>query len=76
MAVSSSGLSVQSCNRANRSDWQMRVLGEPQGLQAPIVDHLSEPTWCRGIDGGELAIPIFMPSTPSIRPWQHRTGPG
>jgi hypothetical protein len=31
----------------------MRVLGEPQGLQAPIVDHLSEPTWCRGIDGGE-----------------------
>jgi hypothetical protein len=31
----------------------MRVLGEPQGFQATILDHLSESTWCRGVDGGE-----------------------
>lgn len=44
-------------------DRQMRVLGEPQGLQATILDHLTEATWCRGV--GNIAIPIFMPSTPS-----------
>jgi len=31
----------------------MRVLGEPQGLQAMVLDHPTEPTWCRGVDGGD-----------------------
>jgi hypothetical protein len=30
-----------------------QMLGEPQGLQATILDQLSESTWCRGVDGGE-----------------------
>jgi hypothetical protein len=34
-------------------DRQMRVLGEPQALQATVLDHPTESTWCRGVDGGE-----------------------
>jgi hypothetical protein len=48
----------------------MRVLGEPQGLQATLLDHPTESTWCRGVDGGEhrdtdlhAVNPSFVPSS-------------
>ena len=52
-------------------DRQMGVLGEPQGLQATVLDHPSESTWRRGVDVGEHRDTDLQRVTPSIRPRPH-----